>query len=77
MTVILGFEPLDPQWASFRGGPLAAALDALVKTMITQRADARAAQDWATADRIRDAISAAGIALEDSADGTHWSVNDG
>ena len=41
--------------------------------MITQRADARAAKDWAAADRIRDAIAAAGIALEDTADGTHWS----
>ena len=42
--------------------------------MITQRADARTAKDWAAADRIRDAIAAAGIALEDTADGTHWSL---
>jgi cysteinyl-tRNA synthetase len=45
--------------------------------MIAQRADARAAKDWAAADRIRDAIAAAGIALEDTADGTHWSLIDG
>ena len=38
--------------------------------MITQRADARAAKDWAAADRIRDAIAAAGIPLEDTADRT-------
>ena len=54
-------------------GAAESALDALVQTMITQRADARAAKDWAAADRIRDAIAAAGIALEDTADGTHWS----
>jgi cysteinyl-tRNA synthetase len=42
--------------------------------MLTQRADARAAKDWAAADRIRDAIAAAGIALEDGPDGTHWSL---
>jgi len=54
-----------------------AALDALVRTMIDQRADARAEKDWATADRIRDAIAAAGIVLEDGPEGTHWSVNRG
>ena len=43
--------------------------------MITQRADARATKDWATADRIRDAIAAAGITLEDTADGTHWTLS--
>jgi cysteinyl-tRNA synthetase len=45
--------------------------------MITQRAQARATKDWAAADRIRDAIAAAGIALEDGPDGTHWSLSDG
>jgi cysteinyl-tRNA synthetase len=48
-----------------------------VRTMIDQRATARAEKDWAAADRIRDAIAAAGIALEDGPEGTHWSVNDG
>ncbi|GAB3601333.1 cysteine--tRNA ligase [Microbacterium tumbae] len=51
------------------------ALDALVRTMIDQRAQARADKDWAAADRIRDAIAAAGIALEDGPDGTHWSID--
>ena len=74
MTGILGIDPLDPQWHSAGACAEAPALDALVQTMITQRADARAAKDWAAADRIRDAIAAAGIALEDTADGTHWSV---
>jgi cysteinyl-tRNA synthetase len=72
MTRLLGFEQL-----SGSGGDVAeaTALDALVQTMITQRAEARAAKDWAAADRIRDAIAAAGIALEDGPDGTHWSIN--
>jgi len=51
------------------------ALDALVQTMIAQRAQARADKDWAAADRIRDAIAAAGITLEDTPDGTHWSID--
>ena len=74
MTGILGIDPEDPRWAPESAGPEAAALDALVQTMITQRAQARAAKDWAAADRIRDAVAAAGIALEDSATGTRWSI---
>jgi cysteinyl-tRNA synthetase len=59
------------------GGDLAEhrTLDALVQTMITQRAQARADKDWAAADRIRDAIAAAGITLEDTPAGTHWSID--
>ncbi|OCG73978.1 cysteine--tRNA ligase [Microbacterium sediminis] len=49
-------------------------LDTLMTTLIAQRADARAAKDWGTADRLRDAFAAAGIALEDTPDGTHWSI---
>jgi cysteinyl-tRNA synthetase len=78
MAGILGINPLDPRWiAGSSTGAEASALDTLVQTMITQRADARAAKDWAAADRIRDAIAAAGIALEDTLDGTHWSLIDG
>lgn len=57
------------------GGAEASVLDALVQTMITQRAQARADKDWAAADRIRDAIAAAGITLEDTPAGTHWSID--
>ncbi|MCK3770871.1 cysteine--tRNA ligase [Microbacterium aerolatum] len=57
------------------GGAAASALDALVRTMIDQRAQARADKDWAAADRIRDAIAAAGITLEDTPAGTHWSID--
>ena len=76
MTSVLGIDPLDAQWRSTDASAEASALDALVQTMIAQRAAARAAKDWAAADRIRDAIAAAGIALEDGPDGTHWSVAD-
>lgn len=76
MTGVLGIDPLDPQWTTTDASAEASALDALVQTMLTQRADARAAKDWAAADRIRDAIAAAGIALEDGPDGTRWSIAD-
>jgi len=75
MAGLLGVNPLDPLWRrAGDAGPEASALDALVRTMIAQRAEARAAKDWSAADRVRDALAAAGIALEDTADGTHWTV---
>jgi cysteinyl-tRNA synthetase len=75
MTGVLGIDPLDPAWQTAASGAEASALDALVQSLITQRADARAAKDWAAADRIRDAIAAAGITLEDTNDATHWSIH--
>lgn len=75
MTSILGINPRSPQWRRTESGAEASALDALVQTMIAQRAQARADKDWAAADRIRDAIAAAGITLEDTPAGTHWSID--
>ncbi|MFG6403581.1 cysteine--tRNA ligase [Microbacterium sp. P04] len=74
MLEVLGLTALHATRAS---GSEASALDALVRTMIDQRAEARASKDWTAADRIRDAIAAAGIVLEDGPEGTHWSVNRG
>lgn len=71
MTSVLGLNSSS----SAKGDVSASALDALVQTMITQRARARADKDWAAADRIRDAIAAAGITLEDTPAGTHWSID--
>lgn len=75
MTLVLGINPMSGQWRTKGGGAEVSALDALVQTMITQRAQARADKDWTSADRIRDAIAAAGIVLEDTSDGTHWSID--
>ncbi|WP_417556206.1 cysteine--tRNA ligase [Microbacterium sp.] len=73
MTAVLGIDEIPG--ASEDADASASALDALVQTMIDQRAQARADKDWAGADRIRDAIAAAGITLEDTPDGTHWSID--
>jgi cysteinyl-tRNA synthetase len=75
MTGVLGIDPLDPKWHGEPAGPAASALDALVQSLISQRAAARASKDWAAADRIRDAVAAAGITLEDTNDATHWSIH--
>ncbi|MCU7880964.1 MAG: cysteine--tRNA ligase [Candidatus Thiodiazotropha sp. (ex Lucinoma aequizonata)] len=46
--------------------------DEEIDTMIQARMDARSGKQWAEADRIRDELQAAGIILEDGAQGTIW-----
>lgn len=48
--------------------------EATVATLIAQRAAAKAARDFAQADRIRQELLAKGIVLKDSAAGTTWEV---
>ncbi|MDF7676850.1 cysteine--tRNA ligase [Neisseriaceae bacterium ESL0693] len=43
-----------------------------IEAMIEQRQQARQAKNWPESDRIRDELLAAGIILEDSAQGTQW-----
>ena len=46
--------------------------DGEIEAMIAKRAEARARKDWGEADRLRDELAAAGIILEDGAQGTAW-----
>lgn len=74
MVEVLGIDPRDAHWAPADAGPAASALDTLVTRLIEDRQGARAAKDFAAADRIRAELSAAGITIEDSQTGTHWSL---
>jgi cysteinyl-tRNA synthetase len=46
--------------------------DGEINQLIKAREQARSDKDWAESDRIRDELSARGIVLEDTADGTSW-----
>ncbi|MCB7136897.1 cysteine--tRNA ligase [Cellulosimicrobium marinum] len=74
MLDVLGLDPGDPRWADSGDSRYAAALDAVVAAELAARAEARAARDFATADAIRDRLVAAGVVVEDSADGARWSL---
>ena len=47
-------------------------LDADTLAMLAERETARAARDWASSDRLRDALADRGIAVEDTRDGQRW-----
>lgn len=74
MLRILGLDPADPVWQAGGDQGLTGVVDGLVNALLQQRAEARARKDWATADAIRDAISAAGVKVEDTPQGARWSV---
>jgi cysteinyl-tRNA synthetase len=47
-------------------------LDPNLQDLLDLRAAARAARDWAESDRLRDVLTDAGIAVEDTRDGQRW-----
>ena len=78
MLDVLGLDPASPQWRGQAGGGAGAgeraALDALVRSLIAERAEARAAKDWSRADALRDRLAGAGVVVADGRDGATWSL---
>ena len=74
MTEVLGVNPLSSEWTHPHSGSGDAALASLVERLLDDRTSARAAKDFGTADRIRDELAAAGITIDDTPTGAHWSL---
>jgi cysteinyl-tRNA synthetase len=72
MTKVLGLWPGDFETAA--GSGLAPVVDALVPALLATRQAARERKDFAESDRIRDALVAAGVIVEDTPDGPRWRV---
>ncbi|TFD18781.1 cysteine--tRNA ligase [Cryobacterium sp. TMS1-13-1] len=75
MSEVLGINPLSPGWAVATDEPAMVALSALVERLLGDRNLARENRDYAAADRIRDELVAAGITIEDTPSGAHWSFD--
>jgi cysteinyl-tRNA synthetase len=78
MLDVLGVDPMAAHWVAAEPGGdtrLTEAVSALVSGMLQQRAEARSAKDFATADAIRDRLRDAGIELEDTPQGPQWSLH--
>ncbi|GAA2868278.1 cysteine--tRNA ligase [Paenarthrobacter ilicis] len=72
MTNVLGLDAVTQPGSA--QGHEDSALQVLVEAQLQARAAARAAKDWAASDAIRDTLAAAGVVVEDGADGATWSL---
>jgi cysteinyl-tRNA synthetase len=76
MLAIFGLDPLAEPWASRSAGASegTGVIDALVAALLQQREDARVRKDYTAADAVRDQLGAAGVEVEDTANGPRWSL---
>ena len=70
--IVFGVLGLKDEEAA--GGKAEKIIDGLMGMVLEERKAAKAAKDWATSDRIRDALKELGIQIKDTKDGTEWSI---
>ena len=77
MLDVLGLDPFSPTWSgSGTSTDLHGVVGRLVEVALQERAEARTRTDWAAADRVRDALAAAGVLVEDTPTGPRWTLAD-
>jgi cysteinyl-tRNA synthetase len=74
MLTVLGLSPADFTVTSGADDLLRGVVEALVPALLEARQTARERKDFAEADRIRDALAAAGVVVEDTPAGARWRV---
>jgi cysteinyl-tRNA synthetase len=76
MLAVLGLAADDPVWAEQGSDEteLKPVVDGLVRALLTQRTEARARKDWASADAIRDQLNDLGLKITDTPSGPRWSL---
>lgn len=74
MLDVLGLDPGDPHWQRADDQAAHQTLHKLISAELDERAAARKAKDWATADAIRDRLALVGVAIEDTPTGARWSL---
>ena len=72
MLDVLGLDPIAQWPAATAASELEPVVDALVQLATETREAARARKDFASADAVRDRLLAAGIVVEDTAEGPRW-----
>lgn len=70
IATLLGFGTKEP-FAYFKIG-VDETLKTTIETLVTERTEAKKSKDFLRSDAIRDQLSALGVALMDTADGTVW-----
>ena len=70
--IVFGVLGLKDEEAA--GGKAEKIIDGLMGMVLEERKAAKEAKDWATSDRIRDALKALGIQIKDTKDGATWSI---
>ncbi|HUD39356.1 MAG TPA: cysteine--tRNA ligase [Streptosporangiaceae bacterium] len=74
MLAVLGLDPFAAPFADSATSDLTSVVDALVSVALEQRQAARVRRDFVAADAIRDQLTAAGIVVEDTKEGTRWEL---